>query len=131
MAISASVQTRVTIQNTQFDGVKSYSDESATLTPSLSIASDAVDAEFAVTIPDSDLVLLGLFATVDMTVKTNSSGDPDDTFTLKAGVPYVWTADAPFANPISEPVASIFVTNTSSPAEAGSLGIVVLQNAVT
>ena len=49
--------------------------------------------------------------TRDMTVKTNSSGAPDKTISLKAGVPVVWDSNNGQANPFGTvDVTALYVT---------------------
>lgn len=61
-----------------------------------------------------------LVADVNMTLKTNSSGAPQETINLLAGFPYFWElAGGYFANPFIGNVTSLFVTNTT----AGTLQI--------
>ena len=50
-------------------------------------------------------------ATSDVTVKTNSSSMPDQTFTLKTNKPGVWNSDMSFDNPITTNITVIYVTN--------------------
>ncbi len=61
----------------------------------------------------SALKTLYLVADQDLTVKTNSSTEPDDTLTLESGQPLVWWDGNGFAAPFSEDVATLFVTNAS------------------
>ena len=52
-----------------------------------------------------------------LTVKTNSSSTPDDTFTLANGEPIVWVTGSGLANPITTDITSgLFVTNSSGSA---------------
>jgi hypothetical protein len=53
---------------------------------------------------------------VAMTVKTNSSGSPDDTITLVAGIPYVWTTDSYDAFLLGTDVTKVYVTNVAEAA---------------
>jgi hypothetical protein len=67
--------------------------------------------------------MLVLMATVDMTVKTNSSGSPANTFSLKANEPFVWTVDQGTLQDSSAvdvvDITHLYVTNTT----AGTLSI--------
>jgi len=53
-----------------------------------------------------------LVADQNCTVKTNSNSTPQDTITLVAGVPYVWSLSAGLTNPFGGNVTSAFVTCT-------------------
>lgn len=64
------------------------------------------------------LKMFVLLATVDMTVKTNSSGSPDNTFTLKANEPFVWTVDQGTLKDTAAvtvvDITHLYVTNTTA-----------------
>ena len=49
-----------------------------------------------------------------MTLKTNSSGSPQDTIVLVAGIPFVWTAGCGMAYPFAGAVTTGYFTNGSS-----------------
>jgi hypothetical protein len=51
---------------------------------------------------------------VACTVKTNSSGSPDNTITLAAGVPVAWDTNSPYANPFTANVTKFYITNASA-----------------
>lgn len=67
-------------------------------------------------------------ATSNVTVKTNSSSVPDQTFTCKPNKYGQWNSDSPFANPISANITKLFVTNPN--AVAGTLKITLGANPV-
>lgn len=71
----------------------------------------ASDLEFAVSVDITELLVFYMKATQAMTVKTNSSGAPDETFVLAANSPVVWRAGdtAIFGGDVT----SLFVTNSS------------------
>lgn len=49
------------------------------------------------------------------TIKTNSSGSPTDTITVKAGVPKFWTAQSGDTNPLTGNITTgIYVTTTAA-----------------
>lgn len=62
---------------------------------------------------------------VALTLKTNSSGTPDDTISVLAGVPIVWHSTDGFTCPLTVDVTKVYVTNTT----AGTLKIYTLQDA--
>lgn len=81
---------------------------------SASYATGSTDTLLAFTCDDATLQLLYLLSDRDITVKTNSSGAPDDTFALKAGIPLVWHKDDPhFTNPLTAPITALYITNAS------------------
>lgn len=71
-------------------------------------------------IPYANLKAIFLLATVAMTLKTNDSGDPDDTIELAANVPLAWITGGTGSNPFTVDVAAIYVTA----AAAGTLKII-------
>ena len=48
---------------------------------------------------------------VNLTLKTNSSGTPQDTITLTAGTPFVWLINSGITDPFAGDVTALFVTN--------------------
>lgn len=49
----------------------------------------------------------------NITIKTNSSGSPQETISLVANQPYFWTTNGYFANPFGGDVTTAYVTNSS------------------
>lgn len=64
---------------------------------------------------------------VAATLKTNSSGSPDDTITLKANVPYVWNTDSYDTFLLTTDVTSIYFVVAG--ATAGTARIEVVSDA--
>ena len=85
----------------------------------------ALEANIAIDV--SALASLYMAADQDITIKTNSSGSPDDTISLKANKPLVWTPNCGFSNPLSVDVLSIFCANSSG--TNATLQIRLLQDA--
>lgn len=57
---------------------------------------------------------LYIVSSADVTFKTNSSGAPDQTIVLKAGIPLLWFADLSyFANPFTADLTALYFTNAS------------------
>jgi hypothetical protein len=48
-----------------------------------------------------------------ITIETNSSSAPPDSWTTVANVPIVWHSDSPHANPFSVDVTALYLTNAS------------------
>ena len=74
----------------------------------------------------------GLFILSDqaLTIKTNSSGEPQETISLLAGVPLMWHDTLPNqadANPFSDDITALYVTNASG--ETANLTIAMLVDA--
>jgi hypothetical protein len=71
---------------------------------------------FTITFAHATLQSVILVSDQDMTVKTNSSGSPDDTISLKANNPLVWSASAAYyTNPFSHAdVTKFYLTNATA-----------------
>ncbi len=83
--------------------------------------------EIDIVIPITGLLGLMIWAEdQDMTVKTNSTSVPDDTWIVKAGcLGIIWTSDSPMANPVSVAITKIYVT------KAGDGGVLRVRSLVT
>lgn len=66
-------------------------------------------------------------AGANATLKTNSSGAPAQTWTLKPNVPSGWSSDEAFANPITTNITALYVTNADA-TNGFNLRIVVGNN---
>lgn len=107
---------------------RSYTDESnqavGSLTESI-VDSSAVNADITVAVGTNlekdipkilhaNMKSLLLVSSGDLTVKTNSSGSPDNVITLAAGVPLIWSLsqDGSGANPFgAADVTKLYCTN--------------------
>jgi hypothetical protein len=56
------------------------------------IPANSADLEVGLQLDVSQLAALVMVATVDMTVKTNDGVAPDNTFVLKANIPFAWSS---------------------------------------
>ena len=52
----------------------------------------------------------------NITLKTNSSGAPQDTFTIVSGEPMVWDVNCALANPFAGNVTTAYFTNSTTTA---------------
>lgn len=77
----------------------------------------------------STMTYLYIVASVDMDVTTNeaSTGSPQETLELLAGVPVVWYPGCNYTKPFADDVTSIFATNASG--TDGTLIIKALSDA--
>jgi len=75
-------------------------------------------------ITKANLQLLYMVSDTAMTVKTNSSGSPQETITLTANTPYMWFTGSGITNPLVSNVTALYVTSVL----AGTLEVRVLQN---
>lgn len=78
-----------------------------------SIAIGATNLLVLSAIDISQVKALALYSSVDLTVKTNSSGSPTDTINLLAGIPYIWETGAYDTCKITADVSSLYITNGS------------------
>lgn len=77
----------------------------------------AIGTNTQVNIPDldvSEIQSIRIQSDVDCTIKTNSSGSPDDTLDLVAGVPYIWNTDSYDSLLLTVDVTTIYVTNAAA-----------------
>ncbi len=78
---------------------------------------NATDALTAFVLDVSQLKMFAIWSTGgNMTVETNSSSSPINTFTLVDGVPQIWSISQTPAltNPITADITAIYVTNTGT-----------------
>lgn len=68
-----------------------------------------VQLEVAMVFPFASLRSLFILSDADCTIKTNSSGSPGNTLTLKAGLPLVWYYQCGLVNPISVDVTKFLI----------------------
>lgn len=79
-----------------------------------SIANSTTDGQVAFALDFSQAKLLYILADGVCTIETNSGSTPDDTFTMAANEPIVWTNLSQLTNPIGTDITTdIFVTNSS------------------
>lgn len=88
-------------------------DLDATTTP---VAAGATAKEVTITIDVSKLATIIIQSDQDITIKTNSTGTPDDTLTVKANKPLVWGADSGLPNPFPSgvDVTKIYIANPAA-----------------
>jgi hypothetical protein len=80
------------------------------------IADGAANQLISVSVVEGTLVAFALSSTQEVTVKTNSSSSPQETFTLKPGEPVTWINGETTGKPIAGNVTSLYVTNASGQA---------------
>jgi len=77
------------------------------------VATGATNELITVAVESTALKMFVLSSDQDVTIKTNSSGSPQETFTMKANKPLVWMDGSPSASPIAGDVTALYVTNAS------------------
>lgn len=99
-------------------------------------AASVTNDETDVTIPYAtlDAITIQAYFTADnigsassnVTVKTNSTSVPDNTYTCKPNKGGQWNSDSPFTNPVAANITKIYVTNPNT--VAGTLKITIGAN---
>ncbi len=74
----------------------------------------ATNAEYDIDFIHTQLKSLIIKSAVACTVKTNSSGSPDNTFTIVAGEPFQWRDGDAFTNPVTAAVTKVFITTAAT-----------------
>lgn len=91
------------------------------------IATGTTNLQIDLAFVRSRLKSILILSNVDVTLKTNSSGSPDDTIALTANNPLIYRSDGYLAVPFSADVTTIYVTNSSG--QNSNLQIRVLEDA--
>lgn len=63
--------------------------------------------------PATGLKMLCICSDKDVTVKTNSSGSPQETWNLKANQAFLWVENNPGSVPVAGAITAMYVTNSS------------------
>ena len=79
----------------------------------VAVPDSSTDLQANLAVDISELQSFYMSSDRDLTVKTNSSGTPDDTIALKANKPLIWTPNCGFSNPFSADLTALFLTNAS------------------
>jgi hypothetical protein len=110
MASTVRVTSSVAVGSTSHSATISHTVENLQIFEE-TVPDASTNVQFLLAIDISAAKVVSLLADQNLTVKTNSSGSPQETITLVAGRPKVWnTGDtAMFAGDVN----SIFVTNAS------------------
>ncbi len=109
----------------QTQGISKTADGETSLGP-IEVANGATVFEVFCAIDVSALKGLRIVADQALTLKTNSSGAPDDTIVLVADQPLDWYDGSYYTKPLTVDVVKFFVANASG--EDADLYIFVLQD---
>lgn len=112
MTFAVTTRESATSNSMNVDSNRSFEGESQASVQT-TIADGATDQEILLAIDISATKLVVFKSTQAVTVKTNSSGAPDDTLALTANIPMIWREGDYNAIFLSVDVSSIFVTNAS------------------
>lgn len=89
------------------------SDGSVTL--DVTVPASTTNQAAALAITTSKLRSFFLISSQAVTIKTNSTSSPSNTWTMVANVPFVWSADAAyFTNPVSANITTLYITNSGT-----------------
>lgn len=81
-----------------------------------SLAGSTTNELHALAFTTTKLQLFLCISDQDITLKTNSSGSPQDTITIKAGIPFIWYANMGITVPFAGNVTASYWTNAGSTA---------------
>lgn len=115
MAYAANVLKQVTIGGESIKQSVSYSAD-ARDGRQVTVPDSTTDQQVDIGIDVSTIEAIYMLSDQDIAVETNNGTTPDDTISLAANKPYVWTADGYFANPFSADITALFLTNASGAA---------------
>lgn len=93
--------------------VKEYSGTGIALIDGETVANGQTDDEIIVAIDVSAVKAFYLVSDQPVTFETNSGSTPDNSISLLAGVPYIWTEDSYDTFLLDTDVTSVFITNAS------------------
>jgi hypothetical protein len=90
------------------------------------VTNGTTDLSVAYSLVRSKCTSLFIVSNADLTLKTNSSGSPDDTYALLAGIPLAWDEDNYLGLPFGADITTLYLTNASG--QNATLKIRVLQH---
>lgn len=79
----------------------------------VTITNGAVNTEVDIVIDVSAVSSLYILTDQALTLKTNSTGAPDDTITLAANKPLIWYSGCGWTNPLTVDVTKFYFSNAS------------------
>lgn len=80
----------------------------------VTVAGSATNMEVDIGLDVSALQEVYVLSDQDLTLKTNSTGSPDDTLTLTANKPLIWYVGCGWANPLTADVTKFYFTNAGT-----------------
>lgn len=83
---------------------------------SFSVPGSTTNQQQAIDFNQSNLQGVYIKTDQDVTLKTNSTGSPQETISLKAGIPFVWVKGAGVANPFAGNVTTTYWSNAGATA---------------
>ncbi len=77
----------------------------------VAVVAGAVNALEAIAITQANIVSVCIVSDKALTLKTNSSGSPQETLSLVAGSQVVWTTNSTHACPFSDDITAFYLSN--------------------
>jgi hypothetical protein len=78
------------------------------------VPASTTNKEVNIDLDVSELKTLMILSDVAVTIKTNSSGSPDDTLTVPANTPVMWGNDTGITCPLGTDVTKVYITNATT-----------------
>jgi len=93
------------------NGTKAYTGDGQT-SEDVAVAKNASDLHVVIGIDVSEIQSVFMLCDQDLTVCTNdvAGGSPDETISLKANVPYIWTTDSYDSNLLATDITDLYLT---------------------
>ena len=113
------------IQDNQVVTVTTDSETKESLVVPISTTNQAAAIGFTL----SKVALVYISANTDVTLKTNSTGSPQDTILVKAGKPLVWYVGSGLTNPFAGNVTGFYFSNASATVAATVIASIMYASA--
>lgn len=115
--LASAVQYTATGGQYTFSGISAVATGNTIEQISIPVAASTTNQLYTISIIRSKLQSFFLYTDGALTLKTNSSGSPSDTFVFAAGYPFAWVLGAPFpvssATPLAADVTAFYLTNST------------------
>jgi hypothetical protein len=90
---------------------------------SVSVPASTTNQQAALAFTVADVEMVYMISDVTVTLKTNSSGSPQETITLTAAKPVIWYTGCGLTIPFAGNVTTIYLTNATAGAAAVNIRI--------
>lgn len=80
----------------------------------IAVPASATNVHAVLSVDVSQVISFLMFSTQAITIKTNNSGAPDQTFTLAAGKGFTWNAARADPNPLTIDITDFYFTNAGA-----------------
>ena len=112
MSYTATISEEIDIGGQKYTKQNALSGD-AQLLVSEAVAHPNTDYEIACAIDVSKVIALAICSDQDVLFETNDGSSPDDDWTLKAGIPYIWYTNKYDDLLLTVDVTSVFISNDS------------------